>query len=137
MKRLLWFLPALWSMTGCDVTIVEPRYDGRDRVTGYYDMEEYSHTYNDMTYYSVHVTKSVSDASEVWLSNFYSADIRVSAYVHGDQITIPLQEVNGYEVEGVGTIYSDNSLELNYTVRDRYDSHARTDFCDTKAWREQ
>jgi hypothetical protein len=125
------FLP----LAGCNVTIVEPRYDGRDRVTGYYDMEEYSQTYNDMTYYTVHVTKSAGDANEVWLSNFYSVDIRVYAYVHGNKITIPFQVVNGYEVEGVGTIHSDSSMDLNYTVKDQY-KDSPTDFCDTKAWRE-
>jgi len=122
-------------MTGCNITVVEPRYDSRDRITGYYDMEEYSHTYNDMTYYTVLVTKSGSDINEVWLSNFYSVDIQVSAYVHGSQITIPFQTVNGYEVEGVGTIHSDNSIDLNYTVHDRY-NNTRTDFCHTKAWHE-
>ena len=128
-------MPALWSMTSCTVNVVEPRYDSRDRLTGYYDMEEFSHTYNDMTYYTVHVTKSASDGNEVWLSNFYSADIRVNAYVHGNQITIPFQTVNGYEVEGVGTIHPDNSIDLNYSVRDRY-NNSRTDFCDTRAWHE-
>jgi hypothetical protein len=135
MKRLLWFLPALLPLAGCNVTIVEPRYDSRDRVTGYYDIEEYSHTYNDMTYYTVQVTKSENDLNELWLSNFYSADIRVYAYVHGVKITIPFQEVNGYEIEGVGTIYSDSSMDLDYSVRDRYNG-SKTDFCDTKAWRE-
>jgi hypothetical protein len=135
MKRLIGFLPVLLLMAGCNVTVVEPRYDSRDRITGYYDMEEYSHTYNDMTYYTVRVSKSGGDADKVKLSNFYSADISVYAYVYGDKITIPFQVVEGYEVEGVGTIYSDNSMDLNYSVRDKY-NNTRTDFCDTKAWRE-
>ena len=32
MKRLLWFIPGLLILTGCEITVVEPRYDNRDRM---------------------------------------------------------------------------------------------------------
>jgi hypothetical protein len=117
------------------MTVIEPVYDGRDEITGYYDLEEYSRTYNDVTHYTVLVSKSAEDNDEIRFSNFYASDISVYAYVNRDRITIPYQIVDGYEIEGVGTIYSDASMDLDYTVRDQY-SNAKTDFCDTKARRE-
>ena len=132
MKRLLWFLPGLLALTSCEVTVVEPRYDNRDRMIGYYDVEEYSNTYGDYTYYSMQLSKSGYDGNEIRFSNFYSADISVYAYVNYDRITIPFQVVKGYEIEGVGT-YNGSSIDFNYSVKDTY-TNSRTDFCETKAW---
>jgi hypothetical protein len=101
-------------------------------MVGYYDMEEYSNTYDDYTYYSIQLSKSGYDGNEIRMSNFYGVDMNVYAYVNGDRITIPFQVVKGYEVEGVGT-YRGSSIDFNYSVRDTY-TNSRTDFCETKAW---
>jgi len=123
----------LFMLASCDVyTTVEPRYDVRDKLTGNYEMEEYSDTYNDLTYYQVYIRKSAY-AGEIYIDNFYAADILVHANVSYDRITIPYQEVNGYAVEGTGTYYG-NSLSLSYSVRDLY-NQTRTDFCSSTATR--
>lgn len=132
MKRLAWLFTALIPLAGCDITVVEPRYDNRDRMVGYYDVEEYSNTYGDFTYYSMHLTKLGSAGDEIRLSNFYSADISVLAYVRYDKITIPFQMVKGYEIEGVGTFHG-GTIDFNYSVKDIYQD-TRTDFCETQAW---
>ncbi len=131
MKRLIGigFLAILFS--ACTETYYEPRYDSRDRLTGYYEVEEYSETYNDITYYSIRVSKSGYD-NEIYLNNFYATDLRVYAILDYDRITIPWQIANGYEIEGVGTVHG-NELHLNYRVKDRY-NHAPADFCETTAW---
>jgi hypothetical protein len=130
MKRLLWFIPGLLVLTGCEVTVIEPRYDNRDRMIGYYDVEEYSNTYNDYTFYSMRLNKSGYE-NEIRLSNFYSVDISIYAYVSGDRITIPYQVVDGYAVEGVGTFLG-NSIDLSYSVKDTY-QNTKTDFCESNA----
>src|SRR5687768_2262885 len=131
MKRLLWFIPGLLILTGCEITtVVEPRYDNRDRMTGYYDVEEFSNTYNEYTYYTVRLSKYGS-GNEIRLSNFYAVDISVYAYVNGDHITIPYQVVDGYAIEGVAT-YFGNGIDLTYSVKDTY-QNTRTDFCESKA----
>lgn len=116
-------------MASCDIMVIEPRNDYRDQVVGYFDMEEYSETYNDYTYYSVHISKDTYSNRTIYLNNFYGANIQVYAYVDYTKITIPYQMVNGYEIEGVGTLQGSN-LSLNYRVKDLY-HHSITDFCET------
>lgn len=134
MKNVLTLAAVLIGLSACDVYVVEPRYDARDKFTGYYDVEEYSNTYHDYTYYSIDIYKNTYASREVYISNFYAANIKVYAYVDYDRITIPYQVTNGYEIEGTGTL-SGSQLHLTYSVNDLA-SHTYTDFCDTHAWLE-
>ncbi len=65
MKNVLTLAAVLIGLSACDVYVVEPRYDARDRFTGYYQVEEYSNTYDDYTYYSFNVYKDGYNASEI------------------------------------------------------------------------
>jgi hypothetical protein len=130
MKRLFLLLAPIVFLSSCIMEDVEPRYDDRDRIVGYYDVNEYSNTYHDMTYYSFRIGKS-GYYDEVYIDNFYAADIRIYARVSYNTITIYSQVVNGYEIEGTGTIFG-NEIDLNYRVRDRYNS-SYTDYCETTA----
>ncbi|MBA4058632.1 MAG: hypothetical protein C0490_28205 [Marivirga sp.] len=132
MKRMLLVVALLLLLSACDVYVVEPRYDPRDKVIGQYDVEEYSETYNDLTYYSFYITKS-GYSREIRIDNFYASDIRVYAYLDYDKVTIPYQVVDGYEIEGVGTAYG-SYIKLSYRVKDVY-SNSYTDFCETEATR--
>jgi hypothetical protein len=133
MKPLVIFVIGLVTLTACEVNVVEPVYDPRDNVLGAYDMDEYSETYNELLYYSIHISKSLSSSQEIYLDNFYNADLRIYAYVDGHKIIIPYQVVDGYEIEGVGTRNGD-VINFSYKVVDRYGNHI-SDFCETKAWR--
>jgi hypothetical protein len=130
MKPLIMLFLTALTLTSCYVESVEPRYDARDRIVGNYEVEEYSETYNDFTYYSLYISKS-RYVDEIFLDNFYGTEISVHATLAYDKITIPFQVVNGYEIDGVGTIYG-NEIELSYRVKDRY-NNTRADFCETKA----
>ena len=132
MKNLISFTALVVLATSCTFYDVEPRYDSRDKFVGYYDVEEYSETFNDMTFYEMRISKSAYDR-EIYLHNFYGADIRVYATVNFDEIRIPYQVVDGYEIEGSGSIYRDE-LSLSYRVKDLYDDSV-SDFCETTAWR--
>jgi len=132
MKKLIVFGALILVASSCTFYEVEPRYDSRDKFVGYYDVEEYSETYNDITYYEMHISKS-RYSHEIYLDNFYAADIRVYATVTFDDIRIPFQIVDGYEIEGSGTLYQ-NELNLTYRVKDTYE-HSVADYCETVAWR--
>jgi len=133
MKRLIPFVLLVVILSSCYVDAVEPRYDERNRIVGYYEVEEYSETFHDFTYYSMRISKS-GYYNEVYLHNFYAADITVYATLNYDRITIPFQMVDGFEVEGTGSIYG-GELTLNYRVKDVY-NNTRADYCETTAWLE-
>ena len=133
MRSLLSFNVLIMLVSACNMYEVEPRYDSRDRFVGYYEVEEYSETYSDITYYQLRISKSAYDR-EIYLHNFYAADIRVYATVNYDDIRIPSQIVDGFEIEGSGTLYR-NELTLNYRVIDLYDD-SLADYCETRAWRD-
>jgi hypothetical protein len=132
MIRLLPIVLIALIVSACDVYVAEPRYDTRDKVIGRYDVEEYSETYNQISAYSIYVRKSGYNR-EIYINNFYASNIRVYAYLDYDRITIPFQIVDGYEVEGAGTVYG-SSLSMHYRVKDTY-TNSYTDFCATDAWR--
>ena len=130
-RLVIFLIPMGIGLTACTDDYIEPRYDERDRVVGYYDVEEYSETYHDVSYYSIRILKS-GYYNEIYLDNFYASDIRVYAVLEYGRIRIPFQVVDGFEVEGSGTVYG-NEIRFNYRVKDRY-TNSYTDFCETKAW---
>jgi hypothetical protein len=132
MKRLLPLVILALAVTSCNFYDVEPRYDARDKVVGRYDVEEYSETYNQYSTYSIYVRKA-GYSREIYIDNFYASNIRVYAYLDYDRITIPYQIVEGYEIEGAGTVYG-SSISMHYRVKDTY-TNSYTDFCETDAWR--
>lgn len=133
MKNFISIIALILFASACTFYDVEPRYDNRDKFVGHYDVEEFSETYNDITYYTLRISKSGYDR-EIYLHNFYAAGIRVYATVSFDEIRIPFQVVDGYEIEGTGSLYR-NELNLNYRVKDLYDN-SFSDYCETSAWRE-
>lgn len=133
MKPLLFFSVILITLSACEVTVVEPVYDPRDQFLGAYTMDEYSETYNEMIYYSITISKSSSSRYEIFLDNFYDANLSVYGYLDNYKITIPFQVVDGYEIEGVGT-KEGNFINFSYRVRDRYNGYP-ADFCETTARR--
>jgi hypothetical protein len=133
MKRFILLIAPALLLSACDINIIEPRYDSRDRLTGYYDVEEYSETYNDMTYYSLRISKSTYSDREVYIHNFYSVNIRVYATLDYDKLRIPYQVVDGYEVEGVGTV-NGNHITLSYRIKD-LQTNTDSDFCESTATR--
>lgn len=132
MKKLIPFAALIFIASSCTFYDVEPRYDNRNNFVGLYDVEEYSETFKDLTYYEIRISKSRYDR-EIYIDNFYAADLRVYAIVSFDDIRIPFQVVDGYEIEGTGTL-AYRELVLNYRVRDIY-SNSMADYCETVAWR--
>jgi hypothetical protein len=133
MKKVILFAALIIGLSSCEFYYLEPRIDERDRLVGRYSIEEYSETYNDITHYTISIHRSGYRSNEVVIDNFYGVDLRIYATVSYDKITIYRQVVNGYEVEGVGTIYGDE-ISFHYHVKDRY-TNSRTDYCESSAWR--
>ena len=133
MVRLIALFGIILLATSCDIYLTEPRFDVRDELVGRYDIEEFSATYNVYTQYVVRIEKSGYSGNEIYIKNIYDAGIRVHVLINFDRIDIPRQVIDGYEIDGVGTIFA-NEISMNYRVRDLY-SNRNTDFCETTAWR--
>jgi hypothetical protein len=132
MKRLLLFVFPVAFLSSCIIENVDPlySYDTRDRIVGYYEVTERSETYNSTTYYSLRISKS-HYSNEIYLNNFYAAGITVRATFNNNHIHIPFQVLDGYEVEGAGTVYG-NEIDFTYRVKDLY-TNSYADFCETTA----
>lgn len=132
MKALLVAMVSAMTLTSCfyDESI-NSSYDYRDNVVGYYEVEEYSQTYNDRTYYDIDITRS-SYRNEVYINNFYASNISVRATVNYERVRIPYQVIDGFEIEGSGIVRGDR-IDFTYSVKDRY-NHTAKDFCETTAW---
>ncbi|MCW5912920.1 MAG: hypothetical protein KIT62_17755 [Cyclobacteriaceae bacterium] len=127
------FVALALVFTSCEITVVEPRYDDRDAIVGSYRVEEYSQSYRAFSNFKIYIRKSGGYTSgKVMIENFYNAGIDVVARVYGNTITIPLQYVNGYEIEGAATIYGDE-ISFTYRVRDTY-TRSSPDYCEATAW---
>jgi len=137
MKNFMLLGLTLLTLSGCEIYVVEPTptYDSRNNIVGSFTMDEYSETYNDYLTYPITISKSSNSGNQIYLYNFYDSEISVYAYVdsNGYKITMPYQVVNGYEVEGVGTV-SGNTIYFTYRVKDTYNNTA-ADFCKTTAQR--
>lgn len=131
MKRLL-FVFMLAGLSACEFYYPAPLYDERTRISGSHDVDEYSETYNTSTFYTIRIGCSGS-YDQIYIDNFYGVGIRVYATFRNNKIEIYRQLVDGYEVEGVGTVYGDE-IEFNYRVKDTY-SYLRSDYCEATAWR--
>lgn len=132
MKKPIFFIAVALTASSCTFYDVEPRYDERNKFVGSYDVEEYSETYQEVTLYEIRISRSRYDR-EIYIDNFYAADIRVYATVSFDNVRIPFQVVEGYEIEGTGSLHG-NELILSYRVKDLYD-HSIADYCESVAWR--
>jgi hypothetical protein len=133
MKSMV-FMAVLVGLSACEFYYYDPYDNPVSRVEGRYSVSDYSETYNSYIHYTIWIEASNRSTQEVRIDNFYGANIRVYATVSYNKITIWRQTVNGYTVEGTGTVYG-NEISFTYSVRD-YRSNSRTDFCEATAWRD-
>ena len=131
MKKLLLF-GAILFLGGCEIYVFDDPYvDDRNLFIGNYRVDEYSQVTEQRYNYSMSIQKSCCNSREIKINNFYGVDISVLAVVNDNRLTIPLQRVNGYEVEGTGKMTFDR-LELTYIVRDLNVGPVFTDFIDAE-----
>lgn len=131
MKRLFIFAVFGIALASCTFNDYDSEFDRRDRIVGHYDVEEYSETWGEYINFSIRITKGVF-RNELVISNFYGTGMRVTATLSGDRIVIPLQVVDGHEIEGIGTVYG-NEIRLSYSVKDLF-GYTYTDFCESVAY---
>ncbi len=135
MKKGLLLISVLAILSSCDVTYVEAPFDPRDNFLGRFEAEEYSETFDQLSYYNLRIVKD-SDAysNSIYIRNFYAVDIEIFGEVVGNRITIPRQIIGGYIVEGTGR-RENGDIYLTYSVEDTFSRGNITDFCNTVLYR--
>lgn len=96
----------------------DPNFDDRDDFTGTWTCAETSSIYNPSNY-SVNITKSTTDTTEILIGNFYQlgSSTKTRAIVNGTSFSIPTQTVSGHTIFGSGNLIG-NDINLNYSVND-------------------
>lgn len=131
MKQVLLIVSVIVLLSSCDLTYIEDAYDSRDNFTGRFEAEEYSETYDQLSFFDTRILKDSDDYGNViYIRNFYAVDIEVFAEVNGNRVTIPRQSNDGYIIEGTGR-YENGAIYLTYAVEDTFSANGRTDFCNT------
>lgn len=131
MKKLLLF-GAILFLGGCEIYIFDDPYvDERDLFIGNYHVDEYSQITEQHYTYSMTIRKACCNFREVKISNFYGVGITVKAIVNNNRLTIPLQLVGSFEVDGTGKMFI-NKLTLTYVVRDLNGRPVFTDFVEAE-----
>lgn len=121
-------LPVLLFLltTGC--YIENDVYVPASRITGDYEVDEWSETLGIQSYFNIYIYRDRYDEDIVYIGNFYDSGIEVLAEVYGSRIRIPLQVVGPYEIRGSGS-YLAGEITIDYSVRDIYNPTGLTDFC--------
>ena len=79
------------------------------------------------------IVVSCCRSDEVKISNFYGSDLTVRGYIANNRITIPLQQTEGYEIEGTGKMIN-GRLQITFFARDIFSYPTFTDFVDMEGW---
>ncbi len=114
------------TLASCDIIVVDSDFNQVNLVPGEYLVEEYSRTYNQNFNYTVWVSQS--GVNTVYIDNFYDQEIPIRAEVIGRRLYIRKQFVDGFAIEGSGTIWG-NKIQLDYSVNDMY-SQKPIDYCE-------
>ncbi len=97
----------------------ETLLDPRDNITGEWRVSEESSVFKKGTrYYSVEITKHLSDSTAIYIEGFYELSGKVLVYMEDLSLSIPVQTVSGYSVEGGNGYVSSSykSISLSYNV---------------------
>ena len=90
--------------------------DERSSFLGRYEVEEHSQvTYAQRPVYEVNIRRDQGTEDFVIISNFYDMDMDARVSVEGQNLVVPIQVHNFYEIEGEG-VRSGNVITLHYTV---------------------
>lgn len=109
----------LWGIlpSSCEDLLNTDNQSMVDRIEGTWRCEETSSIFKStLDYYSVYISPSASDSTQILIGNFYDLgnDVEATARVNGNSISLPQQTLmGGYTVRGSGTI-SSNAKQISW-----------------------
>lgn len=91
--------------------------DERDKFVASWTCQENS-TQTGPSTFTVHITKSSSNSSQIQLENFYNFGFqnKAIATISGSSFSIASQQISGNTISGSGALQSNGTITMNYTV---------------------
>jgi hypothetical protein len=93
--------------------------DPRDKFIATWTCQENSQV-NSTSTFSVHISKSTTDSTEILFENLYNYGFNFKPYaqVNGNNFVIPSQVISGNTIQGSGSLTGNNTINMSYTVND-------------------
>ncbi len=119
MKRSHFFFAvlifALGFFSSCQPDQQPTPTDARDAYVASWTCNEHSSQIGASTY-TVHISKSTTNATQVLIDNFYNLGTNFKAMtdINGTSLTIPTQTLNSNQLHGSGTKVATNTVNLTY-----------------------
>jgi hypothetical protein len=97
----------------------DPSVPDRDKFLGTWSTHSVGSNPSSLDF-TMTITAGSSSASQVLIKNFENegSSTTTTAEISGSSISIPQQVVNSDTIQGNGTYNSNNTITLNYTMRD-------------------
>jgi hypothetical protein len=109
-RNLIVFIALLTiTLSGC---FQDDLGDIRENITGTWRCQEESALF-EVQYYDVQISKDTDDEQGIIVYNFFDSKMNVRVEINGNSLTIPLQEIDGWEISGTGEI-SDNFEKISW-----------------------
>jgi hypothetical protein len=122
MKRILVFALPLLLLVSCEMEDTNEFTDVRDRFVGDWLVEENSNI-SGQSDYVVTISYDESDETKVLINNFYNLGTTFSASgvvstTDEESISIANQEIDGFYLQGSGSLSSSFEMNFDYTADD-------------------
>lgn len=112
---LLLILIGAIVLISCEKDTVDPTIDDRDKIVGTWSVSDQTLT---KANYVVKISKDSDNSRKIWISNFHGLLDSAFAYLSGNSIELPQQNVAEFVTMGDGTIQSSQQLNWQYWVSD-------------------
>lgn len=112
---LLLILIGAIVLISCEKDTVDPTIDDRDKIVGTWSVFDQTLT---KANYVVKISKDSDNSRKIWISNFHGLLDSAFAYLSGNSIELPQQNVAEFVTMGDGTIQSSQQLNWQYWVSD-------------------
>lgn len=120
MKKLIFPFLILITLFSCQKDDEKDNDSPMNNLTGTWVCEENS-TQLGQSIYSVYISPHSSINNRVVIDNFYNLGVQVSnaqVEVNGNNLNLFLQNVNGFDISGSGTLVNNSQINMSYIADD-------------------
>ena len=114
-QTLLHILIGAMVLISCEKDPVDPSINDRDKIVGSWSVSDQTLA---KANYVVKISKDKDNSRKIWISNFHGLLDSAFAYLIGNNIELPQQNVAEFVTMGDGNIQNTQQLKWQYWVSD-------------------